>query len=460
MNLLPFNYKKLGNQYLLVNDAGDYAYLDKSHFQNLIAHRKADSSLKNKFWFDFEADLESMIYRYRLSKSYLNRATSLFIFVLTNRCNLNCIYCQASKKHSGTRRLDMSFSTAKKALDFIYQSPSSNITIEFQGGEPLINFETLKYVVEYTKSYQNLFNKHFQFNLVSNLLLLNDKSLDYIFKNKINICTSLDGNMVVHDNNRPRLAGGSYSSVINRINYIKQASKKYGIQVKINAIQTTTRKSLNYYKEIIDTYISLGFDSIFLRPLNPFGNATTNYELIGYTPYEFIKFYKNALKYILEINHKGTLFIENTTRILLTKILGFNDSNYVDLRSPCGATIGQIAINYDGALFTCDEGRMLAEMGDNTFNIGHVDTSTYEDVIRSPVTQATSLASCAESAPRCSQCVYRPYCGICPVINYATEKDIFKNSSYRCLIYEGILDVLFYHLKRKSNQKLFNAWIK
>jgi len=460
MNLIPFNYKKIGNQYLLVNDSGDYSFLDASKFNSLILHKKGNSNLKSRFWFDSEDDLKPVINRYRLTKEYLNKATSLFILVLTNRCNLNCIYCQASKKNFGNKRLDMSFETARNAIDFIFQSPSKDITIEFQGGEPLVNFETLKYIVEYVRNSQNLFQKHFEFNVVSNLLLLNEKLLEFLFKYKINICTSLDGNMVVHDYNRPKMSGGSYSYVVDKIKSIEQISKMKGIQVKINAIQTTTRKSLTYYREIIDTYLSLGFNSIFLRPLNPFGNATINYDHIGYTPKEYLNFYKKSLDYILTINKKGIYFVENTARIFLSKIIGLNDNSYVDLRSPCGATIGQIAVNYDGSLFTCDEGRMLSEMGDNTFKIGHVSTSTYEDVIKSSVTQITSLASCSESSPRCNQCVYRPYCGVCPVINYATEKDIFKNSSYRCSINEGVLDVIFQLLRNKSNLEVFRTWIK
>ena len=48
------------------------------------------------------------------------------------------------------------------------------------------------------------------------------------------------------------------------------------------------------------------------------------------------------------------------------------DPNYLDIRSPCGAGIGQIAYSYDGKIYTCDEGRMLGGMGDDIFCIGNV----------------------------------------------------------------------------------------
>ena len=46
----------------------------------------------------------------------------------------------------------MSKDTAKKAVDIAIQSPTDYLDFEFQGGEPLLNFEVLKYIVEYAKS--------------------------------------------------------------------------------------------------------------------------------------------------------------------------------------------------------------------------------------------------------------------------------------------------------------------
>jgi len=460
MKLLPFDFKIIDNKFLLINDSGEFIFLNESNFQNLIGYKKLNQNLKNKFWFDPKDNLHPLIRKYQRSKIYLNRGTTLFILVLTNRCNLNCVYCQANKKISSSSYYDMSMGTAKSAVDFIFQSPSKNVVIEFQGGEPLINFEVLKFIVKYVREYQKLFDKTIEMNLVSNLVSLDEKKLQFLIQNKVNICTSLDGNKVVHDYNRPGLSGGSYECLINKLKLINKVSYSLRLKTKINAIQTTTRISFNFFKEIIDTYVSLGFNSIFLRPINPFGKAIVNKEKIGYSPYEYLDFYNRSLKYILDLNKSGHPFIENTARIFLKKIMRADDGSYVDLRSPCGATIGQLAINYDGCLYTCDEGRILSEMGDRTFKIGAVETSTYEDTIKNLVTKTACLASCSECSQRCYQCVYRPYCGTCPVINYVTEKDIFKNSSYRCIINEGILDTIFKTIKNKEVNTIFNRWVE
>lgn len=456
--LLPMNFRKINLDYLITNDAGDYAFLTNKEFHQFVAKKNLPSDLLGKFWINSQKDVTLLVDRYRISKSYLNQSTTLFIMVLTSRCNLSCIYCQTSRKNSSSTNFDMKFNIAQKAIDFILQSPSKEITIEFQGGEPLINFDVLKYIVSELRVKEN--GRVFRFTLVSNLILLTDEKLDFLIKNKVSICTSLDGNSDIHNNNRPRFGGSSsYDDLIEKI---KKVNINYEIQTPpfvINAIQTTTASSLGSYKEIIDEYIKQGFTSIYLRPLSPFGLAKTHKEDLTYSPYDYVRFYKSSLNYILDINNKGYSLIERTAQIFLKRILSHTQDNFVDLRSPCGAVLGQIAINYDGDIYTCDEGRMLAETGDKTFRIGNVAQINYQDIRSNLVTQAVCLASCSECAQRCHQCAYRPYCGVCPVMNYSTERDIFKNSSYRCIINEGILDYIFQLLREGNNNIIFNNWI-
>ena len=83
---------------------------------------------------------------------------------------------------------------------------------------------------------------------------------------------------------------------------------------------------------------------------------------------------------------------------------------WTPLRSPCGGVIGQLAYNYNGDIFTCDEGRMLAETGDLSFKLGDVFHSTFSQIFESSVCKLVCTASCLESIPCCEQCVYSPYC--------------------------------------------------
>ena len=70
--------------------------------------------------------------------------------------------------------------------------------------------------------------------------------------------------------------------------------------------------------------------------------------------------------------------------------------------------------------------------------------------------------SILESLPSCHQCVYQPYCGVCPVISYAAFHDVTEKypNHYRCAVYKGILDVLFELIQSEENRKIFLSWIE
>ena len=139
---------------------------------------------------------------------------------------------------------------------------------------------------------------------------------------------------------------------------------------------------------------------------------------------DYLEFYTTAVDYMLDLNRQGIQVLERYAGIFLTKILTDTDPNFLDIRSPCGAGIGQLAYNYDGTIFTCDEGRMLAASGDAAFQIGTLPSARYRDLMKHETVRALALASNLDTQPDCVNCVYRPYCGICPVYNYATQGSI------------------------------------
>ena len=137
--------------------------------------------------------------------------------------------------------------------------------------------------------------------------------------------------------------------------------------------------------------------------------------------------------------------LERFAAIFLTKILNGIEPNYLDLRSPCGAGIGQVAYNYDGKVFTCDEGRMLHEMGDDTFLIGDVAFSRYRDLMSHRTVRTLAIASNLDSQPDCVNCAYQPYCGVCPVHSHRTQGTLFgrMRESALCGVFKGVQDILF-----------------
>ena len=126
--------------------------------------------------------------------------------------------------------------------------------------------------------------------------------------------------------------------------------------------------------------------------------------------------------------------------LLLRKIF-FRDNGYMDLRFPCGASYGQRTYNFDGKIYTCDEGRMVREQ---QFCIGSLDSADHE-LNRSPNGRNTFLASMSELY-YCEFCAYKPFCGVCPILNFKQSGNMVTSiyNSRRCKIYRGMLDYVFH----------------
>ena len=458
------NYKKLADDRVLItNDFGKYCFLTTEEFSRLLGNSVSNDSelysrLREQLFIIDAPDIYSqeIISLLRNMKQYLFTATVLHIFVVTNTCNLRCEYCQALAHKKGNHGF-MSIDTAHRAVDLALQSPSKKLSFEFQGGEPLMNFPTVKEIIEYTNSLET--EKEVEFNIVTNLTCLTDEILDYFIANKVSISTSFDGPKSIHDQNRKSITSiSSYDQVIAAVERIRVRGYDLGF------IETTTRNSLGHPREIVHEYVRIKARGIFLRPLTPLGFAKNEWSQIGYTPKEYLEFYESAFYEILDINKHGLYFPEQTATLFLHKILQNYGTNYMELRSPCGAGIGQLAYYYDGNIYTCDEARMLAEAGQNAFLLGNVETATYKSIISSNTCEATCASSVIETIPGCCDCVYQPYCGVCPVVNYATEKDIFprKPNGYRCQINQGILDLLFRILKENDSEtiQILTSWVK
>ncbi len=136
-----FNFKQFGNEFLVTND------LNQKDFIDLVKDRVDSDSETGQILTERgfihngsqQGFIDDAIHLMRDSKNYVFLPTSLHIFVVTNACNMNCIYCQANNGTVKPRDM-MSAETAEKAVEIALSAPSNSLTFEFQGGEPLLNF--------------------------------------------------------------------------------------------------------------------------------------------------------------------------------------------------------------------------------------------------------------------------------------------------------------------------------
>lgn len=456
-----YRYKKIAtDRYLLTFDNGAWIILTDNEFLEVYSENVSENlymKLKNK---NILVDNNKAIDLY--VKKYLNMnwsrytGNSLHIVIPTLRCNYTCKYCYALRRNENESGYDMSLETAEKVLDFIFQTPADHIAIEFSGGEPLLNFPVIKYIVENAELRKRKYNKSISFALVTNGSLLDEEKFEFLRKYAVGICFSFDGNKDLHNFHRKMTCNpqfSSYDDVVNKIKWLKY-EKKYPFVFSIPVI---TKKSFEYWKEIIDEHVKLGLDFYRFKFLSYFGFASHKkiWSEIGYTPEEFIKYWKLTLDYLIELNKKGILLRENIANIMLAKLFKERAPGFAELEIPCGATIGQIVYNYDGSIYPCDEARIFPN-----FKIGDVYNSNYVDVINHPITR--SMINASTMVETCYNCIYYPFCGSCPLEDYNKEGSFIINvpNSYRCRIYKSMFDYLFEILANDDEKsKILKKWI-
>ena len=467
-----FRYGSIGQKKVLTNDAGEFHFLSEDDFGAFVEGRLTSEhpefeALAEKGFVRSRFDALSFAEKLRRKKSFLGVGPYLHIVLTTLRCNQSCRYCHASRTSMDRVDTDMSMETARSVVDFAMQTTSPYVNFEFQGGEPTVNFPVIQYVVNYSREKNRSIHKDLEHSLVTNMTYMTKEKADWLVDQKILVCTSLDGPEELHNWNRSWTGGGNaYQDVIRWIKYFNERYVEVGRDPRlwhVDALMTTTRRTLAQWREVIDLYVSLGIRNIHLRPLNPYGFAVSSWKGIGYTMGEYLSFYRQALDYIIELNLRGVEVMEGTAAVLLAKMLTPDDPNYVDIRSPSGAGLGAIAYNYDGRIFPSDEARMIDAMGDDAFALGSVHSDSLQEIVTHPTVRALAVASIQDSLPACSTCWNKPYCGIDPLDNYMVHGDIFgqRPLSPNCKEYYGLASLLFEKLDGDRSgdiERIFRRW--
>lgn len=149
---------------------------------------------------------------------------------LTEKCNLRCKYCIYHPSHPNYRKFghkNMSFETAKKAIDFLDNHSSNNkeVYIGFYGGEPLLNFNLLEKCINYGNT--KFKNKNVLYSMTTNATLITEDIAKFLVKNKVLITVSLDGPEAVHNENRVYANNkGSFNDAVKGLKNLIIAYKK------------------------------------------------------------------------------------------------------------------------------------------------------------------------------------------------------------------------------------------
>ncbi|HEX8902823.1 His-Xaa-Ser system radical SAM maturase HxsB [Vitreimonas sp.] len=452
-----------GGVCVLTNDLGEFALVDD---ETRLALEIGSLTREHPRFFDLQArglhtstgpigGLADVVKRTR--KAFLLEGPALHIFVITLRCDHACQYCQVSRAPLDATGRDMSEVNAIEALNRVFESDAPALTIEFQGGEPSLRFDLVRQIVEAAQGHPERHERAIRFTMATTLHRLTNEDLHFCKDHGIHLSTSIDGPDEIHTTQRALPTKDSWRRTVDALARAREVLGEDGIV----ALPTITKAMLNAPEALIDTYVALGFRSIFLRPLAPYGFAQKTQRRLGYSTEEFARFYDRALSYILALNERGVEIEETTAAIALRHMLTPFHSGYVDLRSPAGAGLGVLVYNYDGRVYPTDEARMAAETGDGRFCLGDVRDSL-DTLLSSPAMHWLARGAIAEEHPDCRQCAFVPYCGADPVFHAIAqgEPDAPRIGTSFCERNLTLFDTLFSMIaaRQPAEMRTLHAW--
>src|SRR3989338_3235711 len=188
--ILPYNAKRFNGCYLVSNFLGNWDFVTLQEFSqierlDLDEQSSAFERLKARGLIMHRDNVARLLNEYRNLNSNLFTDTSLHMAVVTTRCNIACRYCHAATNSPS----DMTVDTAMRIIQYLFDVRSQNVTLELRGGEPLLNWDVVKFLVENTRKF-NTINKRVSICLVTNGTLLNEEKLNVLLDNDVSICIS------------------------------------------------------------------------------------------------------------------------------------------------------------------------------------------------------------------------------------------------------------------------------
>lgn len=301
-----------------------------------------------------------------------------YTIFMTNDCNMRCLYCYEKNKKKSSILIEV----IDFVVEFIKKTMSKDNKFIIHGGEPLLEYEKIKYIVNKIGKISN--ENRFEFYITTNLTLLDEEKSKFLKENFQHISLSIDGNKYSHDKNRKLQNGlGTYNIIIKKLD--RYFEKKLD---SIIARMTVNENNVEDLSQNILHLIDLGFKNIS-PVVDQFGRW--NQKNISVLRNEFLKVINNKT-YNFEGIHIG--FIK--------------DAIFKCKNSECNGGISTFTIDTDGKIYPC-----VVVNGLSDFCIGNI----YEGVNMKK--RNSVLSHSDENNTQCLGCGRYDYCEAtrCKIIN-------------------------------------------
>ncbi|MCL2399259.1 MAG: thioether cross-link-forming SCIFF peptide maturase [Defluviitaleaceae bacterium] len=344
---------------------------------------------------------------------------------IAHDCNLRCTYCFAGEGDYGAiSRTLMSAEVGKKAIDFLIANSGnrSNLEVDFFGGEPTLNFEVVKTIVEYAREQEMDSGKNFRFTLTTNGLLLDDEKINYINSHMDNVVLSLDGRKEINDKMRKsKNAGAScYDIVLPKFKKLVEARKHQNYYMR----GTYTGNNLDFCNDVLHM-ANLGFSQISVEPV--IGSATASYSIRNEDVLALCEEYERLAIEMVNCNYNFNFF-----HFMLDMTNGPCAAKRI---TGCGAGTEYLAVTPEGDLYPCHQ-----FVGDKEFRLGDLDSGISANKWQEQFDKCNVYTK-----PECDTCWAKYFCsGGCAANAFHVNGDIMKPDEIGCRLQKKRLECALY----------------
>ena len=340
---------------------------------------------------------------------------------IAHDCNLRCEYCFAGKGDYCQGRMLMTEEVGKAAIDYLlhYSQGRHNLEVDCFGGEPTINFDVVKKVVEYARSKEKEFDKKFRFTITTNGLILNDDMMDFINREMYNVVCSVDGRKEINDRVRARVDGsGCYDAIIPHFQELIRRREASGNDEnwQYYVRGTFTKYNKDFGNDVMHMF-DLGFDQISFEPV--VADAKQPYALTYEDLPDVFAEYERLSKLIIE-NKKSAGKHFNFYHFMID--LDQGPCAIKRLRG-CGCGNEYVAITPDGDVYPCHQ-----FVGHEEWKMGNVFDLSINKEMKDNFARATVYHK-----SKCQECWAKFYCsGGCNANNWQYMGNILDSFDLAC----------------------------
>ncbi len=332
--------------------------------------------------------------------------------ILTDQCNLKCKYCYEGSSSISPKY--MSFETALKAVDILLdeaRADGKRKSINFFGGEPLLNFKVIEKIVTVILESREKENLDIDLSITTNFILMTDRMFDLIDKADITLLVSMDGNKKKHDSQRVFANGsGTYDLLVNKLEkYIPQRPDLF------KARATVIPGNMDF-KELTNHIRNIGFKTVYFSIEDCFSNHKKNERVLNILD-EYDRGYEDYISSVFDkiaAGKKEILFLYyDVLESLWNRNLHF---------VPCHIGSGYAAVGPCGKVYPCQRlfGSDLAE----TFPL---------DALRQD--KQLFHTRTVHEKNDCPECWARYLCsGGCPALSIEKDGNDITPDHWRCKI--------------------------